>query len=617
MLTVAAARGLVETHAAVLECADTFMLTRWLKFFGSLTLAVVLLSALAVILAVATFYESNVSTKAAALNIYRSWWFNGLLALLAINVASAALRRWPWKRKHVGFVITHAGIIVLLGGCSAAFHYGTEGMMDLRVGHPPTSIVRLDDEAITVVAPELDQPVKQPIRVRKSGAIEPRRMRLSNNLFVTLDEFLPNSRLERVVEGGGGRPNPAVQFRLQSELAQQDVSDWLLAASPDANRIGIGPANVEFIQAHDEQELKRFMAPPDEQAAAKPMLEIAVGGKIFRFDIADNLDKHLDIGDTGVGMHIMGYWPDFRMDENHKPKSASDQPNNPAAVVILSRGDDEQRAFVFADPRMPPIVRTTRGQPIDADVRLTTGVLRTGSVLQVVLGPAQKLYYAAHSKDGFKSGELEMGKPVETGWMDLTFAVEKFVPDAVVSERVEQAPADPDGGFPAVRVTAHDGATTESEWVRFGQPIVLHIGSATLHVMFGWDTMQVPFTVRLEQFEVQRDEGSMNVAGWISHVVFEDPERGITQKASVWMNHPAWFGGYKFSQASWNPNDLQYTALQVKKDPRFVTWLTWTGAALIVSGIMLMFYFRRWLQRKDEGGRMKDEEQKRKVMVTA
>jgi len=60
------------------------------------------------------------------------------------------------------------------------------------------------------------------------------------------------------------------------------------------------------------------------------------------------------------------------------------------------------------------------------------------------------------------------------------------------------------------------------------------------------------------------------------------------------MNNPAWFGGYKFSQASWNPNDLQYSALQVKKSPLWVAWLTWVGAALIITGIILLFYFRRW-----------------------
>ena len=98
------------------------------------------------------------------------------------------------------------------------------------------------------------------------------------------------------------------------------------------------------------------------------------------------------------------------------------------------------------------------------------------------------------------------------------------------------------------------------------------------------------------------NEGSDNVAGWTSKVVFEDAARGLSQRSSIWMNHPASFEGYKLAQASWNPNDLKYTALQVKRDPPYVSWLIWTGAVLIVAGTAMLFYFRRWFSEGDEGG---------------
>src|SRR5262249_47047174 len=144
-----------------------------LQFFGSLKLAVVVLSALAVGMAVGTFLESHENARVASQVVYRSWWFNGLLALLAINVAAAALTRWPWKRRHVGFVITHLGIIILLGGCSAAFHYGTEGMLELHEGEAPANVVKVQEEALTVVVPEASLRTKIPLRVRSSGVVRP------------------------------------------------------------------------------------------------------------------------------------------------------------------------------------------------------------------------------------------------------------------------------------------------------------------------------------------------------------------------------------------------------------------------------------------------------------
>lgn len=598
------------------------MLARLLKFFGSLKLAVVLLVAIAAVLTVATFYESAENSRAAALNFYKTWWFNyGLLGLLAVNLAAAALTRWPWKRKHVGFVVTHAGIIVILGGCGAAFHYGTEGMMELRVGHPPSGLVRVEDEALSVVVPESGLRTKTVLRVRNDASVRPRVIPVTKNLRLTLDEYIPNTRIEQVVAEGGEEPNPAIKFRLQSELTGQNVSDWLIAASPEQSRASLGPARVEFVVARDEAELKSLLAEPGrpDSGVGAPTISIQVGPKNFKFAAAENVDKHLALGDTGIGMHIVGYWPDFRMDENHKPVSASEDPNNPAALVILTRGEDELRCFVFADPRMEPIVRTTRGQPIDAEVQLLVGGARQSSGgLTVALAPDGKtLHYAATSKQGFKSGTLTVGEAISPGWMDFKFTAESYVPNARITRRVERAPLDPEAGFPAIAVTAHLDGEQRSEWVRFGEHTAIEMDGHTVHMMFSWDSMPLPFTVELEDFVVERDEGTENVAGWTSKVVFHDQERGVTQRASISMNHPAWFSGYKFSQASWNPNDLKYTALQVKKDPKFVTWLTWTGAILITGGIALMFYFRRWFGGGDAAGEVQNEARKVEEMVTA
>jgi len=278
--------------------------------------------------------------------------------------------------------------------------------------------------------------------------------------------------------------------------------------------------------------------------------------------------------------------------------------------VILSRGGDEERQFVFASGQTEPIVRVIQGKGIGAQVQLTGGGSaakpRSGA-MTIVLAPDGTLHYAVAAKAGFKSGEMQVGKPVETGWMDFQFTPVKFVARALVSDRFEPAAVDPDGNSPALKITAHSGAQAESAWARFGQPVAFGVGGRTVHAIYSWDAMQLPFTVELEDFVVERDEGSMNVAGWTSKVIFRDDVRGLTQRASIWMNHPAWFEGFKFSQASWNPNDLKYTVLQVKKDPMWVTYVTWTGAVLIVGGIALMFWGRGWLQKKTESGKRKTE----------
>lgn len=77
---------------------------------------------------------------------------------------------------------------------------------------------------------------------------------------------------------------------------------------------------------------------------------------------------------------------------------------------------------------------------------------------------------------------------------------------------------------------------------------------------------------------------------WTSKIRIEDPQNHNIEPRKVWMNHPTWYRGWKIAQASWNPGDLQQSTLQVKREPAWVTALTWTGSGLVILGIAVMFY---------------------------
>ena len=77
---------------------------------------------------------------------------------------------------------------------------------------------------------------------------------------------------------------------------------------------------------------------------------------------------------------------------------------------------------------------------------------------------------------------------------------------------------------------------------------------------------------------------------WTSKIRIEDEANNVIESRKVWMNHPTWYQGWKIAQASWNPNDLKQSTLQVKREPALVTGLTWLGSGLVVSGIAVIFY---------------------------
>jgi hypothetical protein len=104
---------------------------RLLSGFASLRLAIALLGLFAACLAGATLLESRYGGRAASQLVYRTWWFALLLSVLAVNVVAAVVKKYPWKRHQTGFLVTHAGLLVLiLGGLLTAL-LGVEGQMVL------------------------------------------------------------------------------------------------------------------------------------------------------------------------------------------------------------------------------------------------------------------------------------------------------------------------------------------------------------------------------------------------------------------------------------------------------------------------------------------------------
>ena len=130
------------------------------RFLASLKLAVISLTALASTLAYATFFESWYGAGAAQQYIYRSPGFAILLAFLGMNILCAALIRYPWKKRQTGFVVTHAGLLILLFGSFYSFRTADEGQVGMLEGDVRGELVRIDYPVIRVR--EVDPHTRQP-----------------------------------------------------------------------------------------------------------------------------------------------------------------------------------------------------------------------------------------------------------------------------------------------------------------------------------------------------------------------------------------------------------------------------------------------------------------------
>ena len=95
--------------------------------------------------------------------------------------------------------------------------------------------------------------------------------------------------------------------------------------------------------------------------------------------------------------------------------------------------------------------------------------------------------------------------------------------------------------------------------------------------------IDVPFSITLKDFELERYPGSMTPASYSSQVVLTDKEANVTMPYHIYMNHILDYKNYRLFQSSYDP-DEKGTVLSVNHDPG--TLPTYLGYLLLALGMI-------------------------------
>jgi hypothetical protein len=636
------------------------------EFFASLKLAVVLLTMLIIAAIAGTLYESSFDAKVARAYVYGAPWFNLWLVLLAANLVCSALSRWPWRKHHVAFLITHLGIITLLTGSLIGRIWGIEGSMTLFKGEPPANRLLVDERQLRVH--DVDGIVKgfpaeflhHPPTPQHPRDLGP----LASGARLSIVDYAPamEGRLNPKPLSDGGVS--ALHFTIATAMMNQHLESWLLADDPQNGNFSMGLAKIELkrgtapqdhpkrseakssepdeagpqVSQRDsstslemtdlEESIFSFSKAPDEQIGRvrkggstgakvrllapkdgnKGQVVISSGDKEASFDVAESLGRDIAIAGTPFTLTIDNYWPDFRI-ENGKPNSISDQPNNPVVLVTI-RGKGVPPSETTPNPHGNTEIPAIGGAPAmpapgeGAPNHLTLFMADDGMIT----------YELVSRKNGRSSGEIELNRPLPTGWADWQLVVDNTMPHAqqrmdfapVKSEQTStsSAAADlPDG----VRVRIQQNGKMPEQWVPAGWQIAVPTAPNQTMIAYGWKVIGLPIGLQLLDFEVKRNEGSDSPAGFKSTLGIVTAD-GETAKGACWMNRPFSYPGtwwrtwtgltYKISQASWNPENLGQSTVQILRDPGWL--LKWIGSLLVVIGVFMMFYLQPY-RKQTEG----------------
>ena len=117
-----------------------------------------------------------------------------------------------------------------------------------------------------------------------------------------------------------------------------------------------------------------------------------------------------------------------------------------------------------------------------------------------------------------------------------------------------------------------------------GIPKKLKIKDLDLELVWGAKVINLPFSLYLEDFVMKKYPGSMKPSSYESHVIVIDKRKNLKMPYNIHMNHPLVYGGYKFFQSSYDPDELG-TVLSVNHDPGVIP--TYIGYGLMFLGLFL------------------------------
>ncbi len=620
-----------------LRSPDQPLPLRWLLWFyetcASLQLAVVLIGALAVLLGWATFVESRFGTPAVHFGIYGTWWFAGLNVLLAWNVICAALIRFPWNRKHLGFLLTHAGIIILLLGCLLSQRGGIDAQLPIFEGssnwrafddsqHLQLEILPKSDSRSDGTKPDTidipfaagpfnwsdyaDLPLFPWLLARRDRGL----LYQENGIKLEVLDYYSDSRQISV---------PRVVLRVASNGGQTVSLDVQNMDNPHApeRRFGVGSrekssdgTRIAFWMAGNRAETEAFRySQPKGKLGPQGQLVLRKGDETFHLAVDAFQSKHrLPLGKTGLELELIQYSPQFLGVE----------------LRVHGKGKQPERMLLFADAPEFSQQAYAAGlfgsywfdatglkvaDPPTPESRMAINAKKRR--IDIILGSDGKLYYRAWQSpklysidtlpaDGTKvTAFKKSGKPMPIHVEDLiaadrpTKAVRPVPFKPKKSDAMKQRQA-------LVRLTV-DG-NTEEFWLaglpatpidaplQMDQRKVVSGNSRRVAISMPRDEIDVGFQVFLHKFDRRLDPGTSMASHYSSLVDFldrHDENKRLQEDVLITLNAPVEFsspaGGpsYRLFQESfrgpWRPGDPLFDKMvggDSTRDRLFLSWLT-------------------------------------------
>jgi ResB-like family len=556
------------------------------RALGSLWFASVLLMLVLVALACATIVESTSGTERALVFFYHSLWFRVLLSLLAVNVAAAVVVRFPFRKHHIGFILTHCGILVTLAGAIVTERYGVNGSMGLAEGQAADEFRLGDRDVLTVLNRGDRSETVLSLDSTAFGGLKPFDVsdgpsRDLGQVKVSVVGYLPDSEVVEEMVNDNPHPRPAVEVSTVEGENGHGHRAWIFAGRPTRmHDIGIA-----YRVANSTEALQKLIAESrPEVAGDEGQVKISYDGidRVVSLSEAMKAPVRLKGPDHSYSVRVLQYLPHAVVGGENKVRNASPEPENPAIEVEVSGPDGKDVRWSFA--KFPDFKSMHGESPIeDVDVVFVAPTnVRAAAPVELISGPKGDLY-ARFSRDGV-TGEavaVEIGSAIEIPGTQQELTVLRRFDRARMSRDVRPVEPVRKERVAAIRVRLESGKDSHLMWVQKLRSARVSVGAVPYEFLYAGEPVSLGFDVKLNTFRVGYYPGGMRPRSFQSNITITDGSLGTTQDRIVSMNHPTSYGGFTIYQSSYRiDGDKRVSFLSVSRDP---------GQAVLFAGYVMTF----------------------------
>ncbi len=566
---------------------------RVLHTVGSLWFAAVLLMLLSLALACATVFESSYGAERSLFTFYRSWWFTGSLALLAINVSAAIVVRFPISKAQIGFVLTHAGILLTLAGAVVTKYVAVDGQVGIAEEQTVDQFGSRDAE--TLIAVDRRDGSRQTLELDRSvvKGFSPRDFSKDSGelsfggVRVGVNRYLPDSEHHDHMVNDNPVPRPAIQVSLESDMRAQP--EWIFAGGT----VRVGLTQIAFRVVPDQTELDRLLSEKPVAGSEKTgMVKVTHAGADYSFPLPDCLSKSVPLGESGFTMKVLRYFPHATVGGDSKVVNSSPQPTNPAIEVEIVGPEGSDTWWAFSKF---PDFKSIHGESEVDDVGVTfVAPENAGPKTPIeILGTPDGRLFARFSRGGqvVSSQPIEIGADIETHLPHTGLRVHQHFDHARVAGDVESVDPVRKERVPAIEVRLANETTTDTMWLQKNKVSRASVDGVPFEMIYSESSIDLGFDLTLNKFEVGYYPGESRPRSFTSYVTITERSTGATHDRVISMNNPTDFGGYTLYQSSYRMTGGQTISfLSVARDPGVP--IVFAGYIATIVGMIVVLIIR-------------------------